>query len=117
MGNCRFLNQPCVGEVPDEARAQMQEAVKGDKNFLGVVPNMRSNGSSFQNLLHLSPIDIQGRTFIVGVQMEVQGYEHDFENHEILGTARKVHSAMRHWLRSPANVGGLKLHWSRSMSA
>eukprot|EP00933_Yihiella_yeosuensis_P037390 TRINITY_DN31308_c1_g1_i1.p1 TRINITY_DN31308_c1_g1~~TRINITY_DN31308_c1_g1_i1.p1 ORF type:complete len:387 (+),score=51.92 TRINITY_DN31308_c1_g1_i1:71-1162(+) len=103
--NCRFLNRSRSEQISEETRKQLREASQGKRTFVGVLPNARSDGSTFENLLHLSPIDIRGRTFIVGVQMEVQSSDVELQDHEILGTARKVHTAIRHWLRSPCGTG------------
>eukprot|EP00931_Biecheleriopsis_adriatica_P035071 TRINITY_DN20210_c0_g1_i1.p1 TRINITY_DN20210_c0_g1~~TRINITY_DN20210_c0_g1_i1.p1 ORF type:complete len:670 (+),score=115.72 TRINITY_DN20210_c0_g1_i1:96-2012(+) len=101
--NCRFLNTPRASEVLEEPRAQLRAAAHGERTFLGVLPNVRKDGSYFENCLHVSSIDVQGRSLVVGIQMEV-AKEVDGSaahmDHEVLGAARKVHSALRHWQRS-----------------
>ncbi|CAE7353939.1 unnamed protein product, partial [Symbiodinium microadriaticum] len=61
----------------------------------------RKDASFFENMLHLSRIDVKGRMLIVGVQMEVSG-DLDSTSPKILGAVRKVHSSLRHWQRSSA---------------
>lgn len=110
--NCRFLSMPRATEISEETRSELRDAARGMKTFLGVLPNVRADGSYFENLLHLSPIDVRGQTFVVGVQMEVDNHTVDLADHEILGNSRKVHSAIRVWLRSPA----AHISWGRAVS-
>jgi len=96
--NCRFLNQPRAHEIPEGTRQEVRDAASGACTFLGVLPNVRADGSSFEVLLNLSPICVLGRTLIVGVQMEFEPGTVTFEDHKLLGCTRNVLSAIRHWL-------------------
>jgi len=111
--NCRLLNAPFAGEIPTDTREQLRQAARGTQSFLGILPNARADGTRFENLLHLAPIDIYGHMFIVGVQMEVESRLIDIGGHDIVGSSRKVHSAIRHCLRNPS----WQFTWSRSTSA
>jgi len=99
--NCRFLNRLRSRDLSQEVRAELRSAARGERSFLGVVPNARKDGCFFENMLHLSRIDVKGRMLIVGVQMEVSG-DLDSTSPKILGAVRKVHSSLRHWQRSSA---------------
>mmetsp|Transcript_84472 Transcript_84472/g.149484 ORF Transcript_84472/g.149484 Transcript_84472/m.149484 type:complete len:594 (-) Transcript_84472:21-1802(-) len=99
--NCRFLNMARRQELGEELRLRLREASAGDRNFTGLVPNVRKDGTFFENMLHLSPINVLGHKLIVGIQMEVDKNA-DQVDVEIVGVARKVHSALRHWQRSGA---------------
>jgi len=103
--NCRFLNQARRQEVTEECREQLRKAASGDRIFTGIIPNVRKDGSFFENMLHLSPIEFLGRQIVVGIQMEVD-QNADQVDVEIVGAARKVHSALRHWQRSAAKPPG-----------
>lgn len=97
--NCRILNASCRAEITADVLSQCQAASLGAGSFLGILPNMRKDGSRFDNLLHLSSITVKGRAFVVGVQCEVEGTDIDVSDHEIVGASRKVHAAIRHYLR------------------
>jgi len=101
--NCRFLRDGRVAEVPDEVRNRLRNAVNNLATFSGVLPNIRADGTPFENLLHISPIDVGGKKYLVGVQTEVEGSGLDDESgdrlEEILGVSRKVHAMIRQWLR------------------
>lgn len=111
--NCRILNQGL--EVSPETRAKMQIAALGKGTFVGVVPNKRKDGSRFHNLLHMAPFEVLQKIFVIGVQMELPneelaslqsitgedqaGFEEALASgHEIVGTARRVHSTIRLWM-------------------
>jgi hypothetical protein len=64
--NCRFLNEN-AGLDP-ALRAPLREAVRLGREFIGIIPNVRKDGSRFQNLLHLSPLEVRGRNYIIGIQ-------------------------------------------------
>jgi len=97
--NCRLLNLPRRAELSKETLSALHEAESGGSTFLGAVPNARKDGSHFENLLHLSPLELRGRKLVIGVQMEVTSRSVDLDGHEIWGATRKVHSAIRHWTR------------------
>lgn len=110
--NCRFLNSSRAREINPDIRSQLRDAARASRKFLGCVPNVRADGSHFENLLHLTPLDVMGQVVVVGVQMEVPGPEADLESHEIIGVAQKVHATIRQWLRSPVGHA----NWGRSVS-
>ncbi|CAE8683487.1 unnamed protein product [Polarella glacialis] len=98
--NCRILNQPRAHEIPSEIVELLRQSASGQRTFTGVLPNVRANGTYFDNMMHISPIDIGARKLLVGVQMEVSGCELHSDEQELLGAARKVLTAIRHWMRS-----------------
>lgn len=111
--NCRFLNSPRSSDISAELRARLQRAARGESTFLGVLPNATADGRHFENLLNLAPLEVQGKTFIIGIQMEVEGSNLDLVDHPIVGTTRKVHTTIRHWMRSTAG----QISVARSLSA
>jgi PAS domain S-box-containing protein len=67
--NCRFMNQG--QRIEPDVREQLREAVSCGRDFVGVLPNRRKNGEIFQNLLHLTTLNVRGRKYIIGVQADV----------------------------------------------
>lgn len=108
--NCRFLNQARASEIPDDVRYRLKKAVSNKTSFLGVLPNARLDGTPFQNLLHISPIGIGSKEYLIGVQTEVEDSGFDYESGEnledLLGTTRKVRGMIRQWLRGTGRVQG-----------
>jgi len=101
--NCRFLSAKRTKEVLPETREGMRRATREHTPFLGVVPNCRADGSNFSNLLHISPLDIGSKVFLLGVQMKVEEgtvFEEERHRREALDVVRKAHGAIRHWIRS-----------------
>jgi len=111
--NCRFLNTKRAGEMSQECRKGLRRAVQEETTFLGVVPNSKADGTPFNNLLHLSPLDLGSKTYMVGVQMEVDDEKLSLQGHrreESLAIVRKAHGAVRHWVKcSQGGVGAKKL--------
>jgi len=111
--NCRFLNVTRATEMAKESRDGLQRAVREETTFLGVVPNAKADGTPFNNLLHLSPLDLGSKTYMVGVQMETKDPEpfpHGQNREEALAVVRKAHGLIRHWVRaSQCGVGACKL--------
>nr|AML76975.1 putative LOV domain-containing protein [Eschscholzia californica] len=67
--NCRFLNGP---DTDPETLCQIKESIEHDKACSVRILNYRKDGSSFWNLLHISPVrNATGRiAFYIGVQIE-----------------------------------------------
>merc|ERR1711920_88053 len=111
--NCRFLNTKRAAEMRQESRKGLRRAVQEETTFFGVVPNSRADGTPFNNLLHLSPLDLGSKTYMVGVQMEVEDESPTSQGQrreESLAVVRKAHGAVRHWVKcSQGGVGAKKL--------
>nr|AML78152.1 putative LOV domain-containing protein [Philonotis fontana] len=71
--NCRFLQGP---ETDPEDVAKIRQAVKSGKNFCGRLLNYRKDGSTFWNLLTITPIKDEDDKVIkfIGMQVEVSKY-------------------------------------------
>nr|AML79591.1 putative LOV domain-containing protein [Corydalis linstowiana] len=67
--NCRFLNGP---DTDPRVICQIKESIQGDQACSVRILNYRKDGSSFWNLLHMSPVrNASGKiAFYVGVQIE-----------------------------------------------
>nr|AML79359.1 putative LOV domain-containing protein [Peperomia fraseri] len=67
--NCRFL---CGTDTDVEASCQIHTCIQASKNCSVRILNYRKDGSSFWNLLHISPVrNATGKiAFFVGVQMD-----------------------------------------------
>eukprot|EP00268_Persea_americana_P047085 TRINITY_DN487_c0_g1_i14.p1 TRINITY_DN487_c0_g1~~TRINITY_DN487_c0_g1_i14.p1 ORF type:complete len:111 (+),score=18.28 TRINITY_DN487_c0_g1_i14:31-333(+) len=67
--NCRFLQGP---DTDVEALCQIRESIQAAQSCTVCILNYRKNGSSFWNLLHISPVrNASGKiAFYVGVQVE-----------------------------------------------
>merc|ERR1712039_451085 len=111
--NCRFPNVRRRDEMPLESRQGLRRAINEESTFFGVVPNSKFDGTPFNNLLHLSPLDLGSKTYMVGVQMEVDDEKLSLQGHrreESLAIVRKAHGAVRHWVKcSQGGVGAKKL--------
>eukprot|EP00927_Polykrikos_kofoidii_P074853 TRINITY_DN70901_c0_g1_i1.p1 TRINITY_DN70901_c0_g1~~TRINITY_DN70901_c0_g1_i1.p1 ORF type:complete len:602 (+),score=81.64 TRINITY_DN70901_c0_g1_i1:74-1879(+) len=97
--NCRVLQKMRAHEIPSDVREKLRKASRCEDKFLGVLPNVKADGSFFDNLLHLSHIDVCGHPILVAIQMEVESCDGDLAGHEILGVSKKVLTAIRHWVR------------------
>nr|AML79538.1 putative LOV domain-containing protein [Hedwigia ciliata] len=71
--NCRFLQGP---DTDPEDVAKIRQAVKSGKNFCGRLLNYRKDGSTFWNLLTITPIKDEDNKVIkfIGMQVEVSKY-------------------------------------------
>uniref|UniRef100_A0A126X3B5 non-specific serine/threonine protein kinase n=1 Tax=Aulacomnium heterostichum TaxID=171832 RepID=A0A126X3B5_9BRYO len=71
--NCRFLQGP---DTDPEELAKIRQAVKSGKNFCGRLLNYRKDGSTFWNLLTITPIKDEDDKVIkfIGMQVEVSKY-------------------------------------------
>mmetsp|Transcript_102274 Transcript_102274/g.161562 ORF Transcript_102274/g.161562 Transcript_102274/m.161562 type:complete len:599 (-) Transcript_102274:102-1898(-) len=111
--NCRFLNETRDAEMTEETRTAIRRAIRQEITFLGVLPNSKADGTPFNNLLHLSPLDLGSKTYMVGVGMEVKDpnvFPQGHRREEALAIVRKAHSAIRHWVRSSqCGFGACKL--------
>jgi len=107
--NCRFLNQR--DGFPDELRKQLREAVQARSTFLGILPNVRRDGTPFSNMLHLSPIRVGNRTYLIGLQWQVNpdggsteiNLQDSQQAEEIHRNARQLHSSVRRWVQAAIN--------------
>nr|AHZ63889.1 phototropin [Scouleria aquatica] len=71
--NCRFLQGP---ETDPEHVEKIREAVKSGRNFCGRLLNYRKDGTTFWNLLTITPIKDEDDKVIkfIGMQVEVSKY-------------------------------------------
>lgn len=76
--NCRFLNSG-VNMDPAQKQRLWAAAMTGNE-FTEVLPNLRKDGSSFQNLLHMVMITVRGKPYIVGVQADATNADIDLLN-------------------------------------
>merc|ERR1712232_393469 len=92
--NCRLLNSERSAEMAPEVREGIHRAIREETTFLGMVGNVKADGTRFNNLLHLSPLDLGSKTYMVGVQAEVEE-EHNFldgpRREATLAVVRKAH--------------------------
>jgi serine/threonine protein kinase len=111
--NCRFLNAGRADEMPPLCREGLRQATQEEQTFLGVVPNMKADGTPFNNLVHLAPLDMGSKTYMIGVQMETQDadpFPKGQHREEALAVVRKAHAVIRHWVRSSqCGIGAKKL--------
>ncbi|MEI4488500.1 PAS domain-containing protein [Frigidibacter sp. MR17.14] len=68
--NCRFLQR---ADVPANAaaRAEIRRAIEAREELQVVLKNHRHDGSSFDNLLFLNPVRLDGRDYMLGSQFEL----------------------------------------------
>jgi hypothetical protein len=76
--NCRFLNRN-TGMDPG-LRAQLRDAVRLGREFIGIVPNVTKNGERFENLLHLSALEVRGRKYLIGIQAALNNVDVDLSS-------------------------------------
>lgn len=67
--NCRFLNRG-TGIAPN-LRAHLRDSVQHSREFIGILPNWKKCGEKFMNFLHLAKIEVRGRKFMLGIQVDV----------------------------------------------
>merc|ERR1712039_205970 len=109
--NCRFPNVRRRDEMPLESRQGLRRAINEESTFFGVLPNSKADGTPFNNLLHLSPLDLGSKTYMVGVQMQVEDadpFPRGQRREEALAVVRKAHGTIRHWVRSSFNGCGAR---------
>mmetsp|Transcript_34399 Transcript_34399/g.62980 ORF Transcript_34399/g.62980 Transcript_34399/m.62980 type:complete len:671 (-) Transcript_34399:118-2130(-) len=67
--NCRFLNDSVPMEM--QMRRALHSATATGTEFIGILPNVRKSGERFRNFLHMIPVAIGGRSYIIGIQCDV----------------------------------------------
>mmetsp|Transcript_21471 Transcript_21471/g.61169 ORF Transcript_21471/g.61169 Transcript_21471/m.61169 type:complete len:268 (-) Transcript_21471:474-1277(-) len=85
--NCRFMQCEDTDRPTIQRIRRWINEVKASEDKLKVedlvtkVWNKRSDGTTFWNLLHMSPMMISGKLFLIGVQADLTGSKVDPESH------------------------------------
>lgn len=67
--NCRFMSRG--HPISPDLHQGMQNALLLGRDFVGVLPNYRKDGSFFWCLLHLATWNMHGKQYIIGIQSDV----------------------------------------------
>eukprot|EP00929_Paragymnodinium_shiwhaense_P078552 TRINITY_DN40738_c0_g1_i1.p1 TRINITY_DN40738_c0_g1~~TRINITY_DN40738_c0_g1_i1.p1 ORF type:complete len:668 (+),score=121.98 TRINITY_DN40738_c0_g1_i1:159-2162(+) len=96
-----ILGGAATSSTSEEVRSQVLKACRCEDNFLGMIPNVRADGKTFDCMLELFPLNVGEKYYVMSVQMEAGSTEElQHDRQELAGISRKVLAAVRHFLQN-----------------
>mmetsp|Transcript_136817 Transcript_136817/g.249409 ORF Transcript_136817/g.249409 Transcript_136817/m.249409 type:complete len:573 (+) Transcript_136817:113-1831(+) len=86
--NCRFLNETLP--MKPQMRKALRSATATGTEFMGIVSNVRKNGETFRNFLHMTSVSVGGHRYIIGIQSDVTDIELDLTDASHLDDLRAI---------------------------